>query len=266
MDLLHPALMIRPDLIKIKAFHRSKDELIPTQEISLNEAGRIKSMLHMNLGWIACPPGEIPPYEIDRITEFKQDGSSDLEGETRDLKTKELLRREEYLFDFDKLRTTRLVIMDSGLSGKMVRESQYYYDENELLIKIETQISGDSNILSNSIIVLDKEENGLIGRKNIFEAKEDGELESISRTTYNYDSENRIKISITSSQDMVVTREYQYENKDYPQKLSQITEDKLSGVTRIIRNEFNDRGDRLRTTISTGDVRIITEYEYEYAT
>lgn len=268
IDLLHPAFMVRPDLSRIRVGQSSRDEMIPTQEISFNEAGRIKSMLHTNLGWIACPPGNIPPLKIDRLTEFqfKLDSSHNLESETRDLKTKDLLRQEEYLFEFNKLRTIRFVIIDSVLPTKMVSESNYVYDKNRLLVQIETQISSDSSVRSNSIIALDREQNGLIRMKKISKVGENEELELISTTTYNYDSENRLKNSITSKERMVLTREYQYENKGYPQNLSLITEKDLSGLTRTIRNEFNDRGDRRRTIISDGDIVNITEYEYEYAT
>jgi hypothetical protein len=265
VDLLHPAFMVRPDVSKISVGKSSNDELIPTQEITLNEAGRIKSMLHMNMGWIAYGPGNTPPMVIDRITTYKQDGSNNLSSETRDLKTRDLLRQEEFHFEFDKLKTATFVTMETGLSAKMFRQSKYYYDNNGLLTKIEMEISDDSSILSNSIIEFDREHNGLIRMKNVSIANETGELESISKTTYNYDSDNRLKNSITSQQKVVITREYQYENKGYPRNLSLMTEKTLDALTRIIRNEFNGRGDRWRTTLTAGDVRRVTVYEYNYA-
>lgn len=233
--------------------------------MSINEAGRIKSMLHMNPGWIAYPPSRnIPRPEIDRITEFKHKDSNNLESETRDIKTNNLLRQEAYLYEFNRLKTKTLTSIFSDLSEKMYSESNYHYDKNGLLVRIETQVSEDSNVLSESVTALDRDQNGLIRMKKISTPSENGDLEPITTTTYNYDAKNRLKNSITSEQRMIVTKEYRYEQKGFPQNVSMITERHLSGATRTIGNEFNGRGDRLKTTISDRNERTITEYEYEY--
>lgn len=266
IDQLHPAFMIRSDLRKIRVVQRSNDEITPIQEISINKAGRIKSMLHMNPGWIAHPPGNIPRPEIDRITEFKHKDSNNLESETRDIKTNNLLRQEAYTFEFNRLKTKTQTIIFSDLSENIYSEGNYHYDKNGLLVRIETQVSKDSNVLSESVTALDRDLNGLIRMKKISTPSENGNLEPITATTYNYDAKNRLRNAITSEQRMIVTREYQYEHKGYPQNVSLITERHLSGVTRTIENEFNDLGDRLKTTISDENVRTTTEYEYEYTT
>ncbi len=263
LKLHDPAFLIRPDLGRITVLREYMEQMVPIQIIKLSNDGSPESMQHIKLGWVGYPKGHLPPLKMDRLSTYRFSDSDTLSTETRFLTTNDLLEQEEYRFSNDRLahKMNAFYRPDSGSTFKS--SSEYRYNEMGHLIQITTDAIG-ARLNSHVVIDLKRSQDALIKMKTTTWQSKNNKEQHTSRTTYSYDQQSRIIHSINSTENELVTREYQYEDERHPNAITMIKEKMTDQSETQIEHQYNERGDRTKTTRVQKGEKHITFYEYQY--
>lgn len=247
--------------IKIYQTEDGTNELIV--KIHLNKNGRIAQMDHIQLGWVAYPPGYIPKNEMSlQTTPMYDQDEILLSVHTRKINTGQIIKETQYDIKKERLQKMMVTYHQENLDSPQVYEIKYSYHKSDQLARIEFS---EKHSKVRTQRVFNRDNSGNIIHEVVhqyFPNKAVSSQEDFLELSYIYDAYERVVAIIkTQNKKTFTSEEINYLNNS-DQKIKTIARFSDAGLEGESSYSYNENGNIEVIINKTDDRRIVRKYEY----